>query len=84
MADQSPDNQWHLDKKVPIALIVMMLAQTFAAGWWGATMAARVDQLEKQSAGRAPQAERIIRLEAKVDTIVDALADIRVIMRQQK
>jgi len=35
---------WHLDKKVPLALIVAIVGQTLAAVWWAAGMAARTLQ----------------------------------------
>ena len=45
MAD---DNSWHLDKRVPIALIFTMLAQ-FAAGiWWVADINGRVNYIERE------------------------------------
>ena len=31
--DQTPDNQWHLDKKVPLSLIFAMLVQAAMAIW---------------------------------------------------
>jgi len=35
---------WHLDKRVPVALIFAILAQTSAAIWWASSLSARVDQ----------------------------------------
>ncbi len=31
--DQTPDNQWHLDKKVPLSLIFAMLVQAAMVIW---------------------------------------------------
>lgn len=39
---------WHLDKKVPLALILTIAMQTLAAVWWAAGMAARVEQHERE------------------------------------
>jgi hypothetical protein len=46
---------WHLDKRVPIALIIAILGQALAFGWWAATQTAqlaahgqRIDGLEKR------------------------------------
>lgn len=80
--DESQDRQWHLDKKVPIALILSILAQTFAFGWWGASTAARIDQLERQATQTAPQGERIIRLETKLDGVAEAIADLKMLIRR--
>ena len=30
---EADDRQWHLDKKVPLALIVTIIAQTIIAAW---------------------------------------------------
>jgi TolA-binding protein len=34
---------WHLDKRIPIALIVSLIIQTGVATWWMADLSARVD-----------------------------------------
>jgi len=38
---------WHLDKKVPLAVIVTILIQTGAIIWFGAQLATRVTHLEE-------------------------------------
>lgn len=40
------DSQWHLDKRVPVAIIVMILLQSAYAVWWLATTEQRVMTLE--------------------------------------
>lgn len=54
--------KWHLDKRVPIALIVAILVQCGTGIWWGATMAARVDSNER----------RIVQLEANSQKMADS------------
>ena len=34
---------WHLDKRVPIALISVLLIQTFGGIWWAATLTSTVE-----------------------------------------
>ena len=53
-------DNWHLDKRVPIALIVAIVVQTFAIGWWVASENARVTSLEN---GAALMHEEITKLE---------------------
>ena len=38
---------WHLDKRVPIAILFALSTQTIGAVWWAATQNARVDDLEE-------------------------------------
>lgn len=38
-------SHWHLDKRVPLALIVTIAIQTAAALWWAASVTFRVDGL---------------------------------------
>ncbi len=71
------DREWHLDKKVPVALMAVLLTQTVGIVWWAAGITARVDQLEHVAVSTAPQAERIIRLETKVDDIKDRVTEIK-------
>ena len=49
------DSQWHLDKKVPIAVIVTILLQTGAIIWWAAGASERLTALERQAAQQAPR-----------------------------
>ena len=75
------EREWHLDKKVPIALIATLAAQTVVVVWWAASLSARVQSLEHQALAIAPQAGQIIRLETKVDVINGTLAEIKAILR---
>lgn len=76
MADE-PNGRWMLDKKVPLPMLVMLMIQTGVLIWWAAGMNFKVDQLEKDNLARAPQADRIIRLETKVDGVYDRLSEIK-------
>jgi hypothetical protein len=75
------ERQWHLDKKVPIALIVTLLAQSGVILWWAAGISFRIDQLEKSDIMRAPQAERLIRLEEQMHSITVGLDEIKHLLR---
>ena len=48
MNDTTADSPWMLDKRVPIALILAILAQTAAGVWWAASQTARLDTAEKR------------------------------------
>jgi hypothetical protein len=77
------DRQWHLDKKVPLALIITIVAQTVAVSWGASNLWTRVSELERQVQIAAPQFERIIRLEAKVDAMNASLAEIKAMIRRE-
>jgi hypothetical protein len=79
--DDKTDHQWHLDKKVPLALIVTLLLQSGAFIWWAAKADNRLEYLERTVNASAPQIERVIRLEAKMDSVAEALNDVKVILR---
>lgn len=44
-----PDG-WHLDKRIPIALILAVLMQGLAAAWYAATLSSRVDAIDRRTA----------------------------------
>lgn len=44
---EEEQNDWHLDKKVPLSLIFTILLQTIAVVWFGAKMDSRVETLER-------------------------------------
>lgn len=84
--DQS-DAKWHVDRKVPVALIVtiflMFAGQTGTALVWASKMDSRVEHLEKQSTMSAPQGDRLTRVEVKLETALDNLAEIKSILRKE-
>lgn len=80
MSDRDYDRKWHLDKKVPLALIATIVGQTVVAAWGASNLWTRVGELERQVQSAAPQAERIIRLETKVDGISDRLSEIKTLI----
>lgn len=85
------DSEWHLDKKVPIALIFSILFQSGAFLWWGASINERVKSLESTSSTatiNAPvQADRLTRVEGKVETVqrdvTEIKQDIKSLLRDQ-
>ena len=68
---------WHLDKRVPIAIIGTIAVQGLLLAWWGGAFSNRVENLERQILLMAPQAGQIIRLESKVDAITSSLAELK-------
>lgn len=78
-------NGWSLDKKVPIALIATLflcfLGETAIWVSFRAETNLRLERLEHDAEVRAPlaqaQGDRIIRLEAKVDSVYDRLSEIK-------
>jgi hypothetical protein len=88
--DSSDDNSppqdlghWHLDKRVPIALIVAMFVQTCAIVWWASDLSARVSTLERQQAAAAPQADRLTRVEVKIENINEGISDIKRLLQER-
>ena len=60
---------WHLDKKVPLALVAAIVGQTLAAVWFASAMHSRVGVLEERVSAMADQRDRIIRMETILDRI---------------
>ena len=77
MAAPVDDGAWHLDRKVPIALIATIVIQTMAIVWWAAKTDARVDQLERWQAASLPLSERVIRLEEKIGVVQQGITEIK-------
>ena len=70
MTEPAQDKAWHLDKRVPIALIITfvftILGQTVGVVWWARGLDARVDgindrvrELEAAEAGRPQRRDAI-------------------------
>ena len=73
MKQEPEDHNWHLDRRVPIALIatifITFTSQTVAGVWWASSISERVNQLERRDTARAPQADRITRIEGKIENV---------------
>ena len=71
--------QWHLDKRVPIALILTILIQSAAAIWWAAGMTERMNHFEQRQAGvdgRNRMADELLSLQGqKVAVLSEAVAN---------
>jgi hypothetical protein len=80
---EAEDRQWHLDKRVPLALIMTIIGQTVVAAWGASNLWTRVGELERQMQIAAPQLERIIRVETKVDAITGSLSEIKALINRR-
>ena len=74
------ESEWHLDKRVPIAMIFAFFIQSITFIWVGATWKAdtdsRLNMLERGDQERRPQEARLIRLEERVISISTLLEKI--------
>lgn len=77
------DNNWHLDKKVPITLLLAILLQTAGVVAWGATMAEKVVVLKDRLDAIAPNSDRLTRIEVKVDSLFSSVNRIEANTRKQ-
>ena len=74
------ESQWHLDKKVPITLVALLIIQTVTLVYVGTTWKSDIDHrlivLEKSDDERRPQESRIIIVEQQLKFISDSLGRI--------
>ena len=82
MSDGYDDKHWHLDRRVPIALIITIIMQTIGIVWWAASLSARVETLEHRFAELATYQARIVRLEEKQNAVYQRLDRIEAIQRR--
>ncbi len=77
-------DEWHLDKKVPIALIIGFITQTIVLTAWGAStfehLDGRVMILEKTEEDQKDHENRITILEQKFDYIRGDLSEIKTLL----
>jgi hypothetical protein len=82
--DDPAAGNWHLDKRIPIALIIALAGHAGATIWWGADITARLSQVERTQQGSVTHVERIIRLETRMEGIADRLVEIRNILQTRE
>lgn len=64
---------WELDKHINLATVATLLAQIIAVIWFASSITFRVGTLEDKITAIAPQADRITRLEVKLESIKGGL-----------
>jgi Tfp pilus assembly protein PilN len=82
MSNGYDDRHWHLDKRVPIALIITILMQTVGIVWWAASLSERVTALENRFQDLRTHQGRIVRLEEKQTAVHQRLDRIETIQRR--
>jgi Tfp pilus assembly protein PilO len=75
--DGPVSRHWHLDKRVPIALILTLLVQTGGVAWWMATTSERISVLKERLDAISPQADRLTRVEVNIEDIKMSLTEIK-------
>lgn len=73
---------WHLDKKVPIVIILAIVGQTFGAIWFAAKMDARLSAVEQFRDDSKGVATRLVVVETQISTIQADVKDIAEILRR--
>lgn len=71
------DANWHFDRKVPVAVIIMLVVQTGGFIWWAAKADERLSTLERKVEFAAPQGDRLTRVEVNIEAIKDSLTEIK-------
>lgn len=82
MNPHDDDGSWHLDKKVPLALIFAILVQTAMGFWWASNQDTRLVAVERQVQAAAPQGDRLTRVEVKIENIQAGVDEIKALIRQ--
>ena len=76
-AEKLIDGQWHLDKKVPIAMILAFVLQTITLVYVGTTWKDDIDNritvLEKSDANQTNHGDRILILEQSINHMISSL-----------
>ena len=61
--ERRESDHWTVDKRVPLALILILFSQTLGATWWAATMTSRVQTMEENAVMHKDLPNRILRTE---------------------
>ena len=86
------DERWHVDRKVPVSLIVTLVlvfgGQSVTALMWASKADARIERLEEAAKLSAPQTtaqgDRLTRVEVKLESVLDSVTEIKTLLRATK
>jgi hypothetical protein len=83
MSEPEEDKHWTVDRRVPLALIVTIAVQTAGIVWWASSVSERVNTLEKRAEQSAPQADRLTRVEVKIESVQEGIQEIKRLIRRE-
>lgn len=61
------DNRWHLDKRVPVAIIVTLILQAAAAVWWAGQSDNRITNLENRLSGMEQSVKQTVSMQNDIN-----------------
>lgn len=70
-------NRWRLDRRIPLAVIIVMALQVVAALMWATQLDARVVTLEHMNPDSRTIGETLARLEERLDAMRGDIGDLR-------
>jgi glucose-6-phosphate dehydrogenase assembly protein OpcA len=71
-----PRRRFEFERRIPLALLFGFLLQTGGALFWAGAAAERIAQVERETRANSGAIERVVRLEAEVAAMHEALARI--------
>jgi hypothetical protein len=83
MTPEEDCKHWTVDKRVPLALIVTIVIQTGGLVWWASSLSERVNSLERRAEQTAPQADRLTRVEVKIESVQEGITEIKRLIRRE-
>ena len=82
-----PREEWHLDRRVPISIIIALFVQTvvfvYVGTTWKADVDARIVSLEKSENSRDSHENRLVILEQQFGYIRADLQEIKSLLRRK-
>lgn len=80
------DVAWHLDKKVPLGIIITIILQTLVFIWWfsawQADVTSRLLALEKAEKAISSHEGRLVIVEQRLNYIVEGIGEIKASVRE--
>jgi hypothetical protein len=73
LTEQAQAEQWHLDKRVPIALIFTLAVQTLTVGLWAGGVQQRLATLEATVEQQSDERSRLIRVEERLGYVAEKI-----------
>ena len=74
--------RWHLDKRVPIALIFAIAAQSLGAVWFASAINQRVAVNEATLFARTPLVTRMVKTETRMESIQEDVREIKGLLQR--
>lgn len=77
------EEHWHIDRRIPVAVLLTLSLNLGAFVWWAASSNERLNSVETFMRNQTSNSERLVRLETEIKHVRDGMLEIKSLLQQR-